>query len=114
MTLSPFRKLLSGLFSMIGVLCALVGIVLLLAGYNAYVNPAPTDAQPFEQLLLAVGFLGIPASGMLLYKARKSFLRSINRYGLPDAPSHSLLLSILTVAAMVLTCGAFVIVFTVF
>ncbi|MBE0645357.1 MAG: hypothetical protein IH600_14840 [Bacteroidetes bacterium] len=114
MSLSPLRKLLQGLASMIGVLFTLVGIILFLSGFNAYVNPDAPDAQPFEQILLAVGFLGLPASGMLFYKAKKSFLRGVNRYGLPDAPGRSLMLATMTITAAVLTCGAFVIVLTVF
>ncbi len=111
---SPFRKLLHGLASMFGIVCSLIGIILFLSGINAYVNPGAPDTQPFEQMLLAVGFLGLPASGMLFYKAKKSFLRGMNRYGLPDAPGRSMLLATMTIAAVVLTCGAFVIVFAVF
>ena len=114
MSHSPFRKLLQGLASMIGVLCSLIGIILFLSGFNAYINPEAIESQPFEQILLAVGFLGLPASGMLFYKAKKSFLRGMNRYGLPDAPGRSMLLATMTVTAVVLTCGAFVIVLTVF
>jgi hypothetical protein len=114
MPLSPFRKLLGGLFSIIGVLCALVGIVLLLSGYNAYQNPSATDVHPFEQILFATGFIGLPVTGLLYYRARMSFLRGMNRYGLPDAPSQSLFLSVLAIGAMILTCAAFIIVFTVF
>jgi uncharacterized membrane protein HdeD (DUF308 family) len=114
MSLSPFRKLLQGLLSLIGVLCALIGIILILSGLNAYINAETADPQPFEQILLAVGFLGIPVSGLLFYKAVKSFRRGMNRYGLPDSPGRSFTLATLTVAAVTLTCGAFAIILTVF
>jgi hypothetical protein len=114
MSLSPLRKLLQGLFSMIGVIFALIGIILLLSGFNAYVNPDSPEIQPFEQILLALGFLGVPASGLLLYKARKSLTLGMNRYGLPDSPGRSLALAMLAITAVVATAGAFVIVFTVF
>ena len=70
--------------------------------------------KPFEQILLAFGFLGLPSSGLLLYKARKSFMRGMNRYGLPDSPGRSFLLATLTITAVTLTTGAFAIVLTVF
>ena len=114
MSLSPLRKLLQGLASMIGVVFALLGMILLLSGFNAYVSPGDPDTQPFEQILLALGFLGVPFSGILFYKARKSLKSGMNRYGLPDAPHRSAILAILTVTAVVLTTGAFVIVLTVF
>ncbi|MFZ1731069.1 MAG: hypothetical protein WBQ23_09735 [Bacteroidota bacterium] len=114
MSLSPLRKLLQGLLSMVGVLCALIGIIFFLSGINAYLSVETADPQPFEQILLAVGFLGLPASGLLFYKARKSFQRGMNRYGLPDSPGRTFTLATLTVAAVTLTCGAFAIVMTVF
>lgn len=114
MTLSPIRKLLQGLFAMVGVTFALIGIIQLLSGFNAYISPDIPDIQPFEQILLAVGFLGIPFSGMLFYKARKSLRTGDTRYGLPDAPGRSFLLAFLTITAVILTTSAFVIVLTVF
>lgn len=114
MSLSPLRKLLQGLLAMIGVTFVLIGIILLLSGFNAYINPDVPDAEPFEQLLLAMGFLGVPFSGMLFYKARKSLRTGDTRYGLPDAPGHSFLLSMLAITTVILTTGAFVIVLTVF
>ncbi len=114
MFLSPFGKLLQGLLSMIGILCALIGIILVISGLNAYISTDAVDQQPFEQLLLAIGFLGLPASGLLLYKTRKSFRRGMNRYGLPDSPGRSFLLAALSAAAVVLTTGSFAILLTVF
>jgi hypothetical protein len=114
MSLSPFRKLLQGLLSMIGVVCALIGIILVLSGFNAYINPTAVEIQPFEQILLAVGFLGLPSSGLLFYKAQKSFMRGMNRYGLPDSPGRSFILGMLTITAVTLTTGAFAIVLTLF
>ena len=114
MSLSPLRKLLQGLFAMVGVTFVLIGIILLLSGFNAYISPDVPDAEPFEQLLLALGFLGLPFSGLLFYKARKSLRAGDTRYGLPDAPGRSFLLAMLTITAVILTTGAFVIVLVVF
>lgn len=114
MSLTPLWKLLQGLASMIGVSFALIGIVLFLSGFNAYVSPDLSEVQPFEQILLAVGFLGVPFSGVLFYKARKSLRTGINRYGLPDSPGRTFMLAMLTITAAVLTVSAFVIVIVVF
>jgi hypothetical protein len=114
MPIAPLRNLVKGLLLSIGVLLVLIGIVLFLSGFNAYINPDEPDVQPFEQILLAAGFLGIPASGFLFYKARKSLIQNVRHYGVPDAPGRSFLLTLLSVTTAVLTISAFVIALTVF
>jgi hypothetical protein len=114
MSLSPLRKLLQGLAAIIGVLSALLGIILLLSGFGEYISAGDPDIQPFEQILLAVGFLGIPASGFLFFRTHRNLKRGVNPYGLPDAPTRSLFLVLLTVALIALTATSFVIVLTVF
>lgn len=114
MPLSPLRKLATVLVSLIGLLFALVGAILLISGTQAYLENDTSQGVPFEQMLLAIGFLGIPVSGVLYYKTRISIQRGLSRYGLPDSPVHSLSLIVITVTSLILTVSAFVIVATVF
>ncbi len=114
MALSPLRKLVTVLVSLIGLLFALVGVILLISGAQAYLENDISQGVPFEQMLLAIGFLGIPVSGVFYYKAHTSIQRGLSRYGLPDSPVQSLSLIVLTVASVILTVSAFVIVMTVF
>ncbi|MBN1447923.1 MAG: hypothetical protein JXA28_08325 [Bacteroidetes bacterium] len=114
MSTSPLRKLVKAIASVIGLLLGLVGVILLISGFQAYLSNDTTDVIPFEQVLLALGFLGIPASATLLYNAYSSIERGTSRYGLPDSPVHSLSLIILSITSVVLTVAAFVIVATVF
>ena len=114
MSLSPLKKLLKALAIIIGLMLALVGLVFFLSAVQAYLADGAAEGIPFEQMLLAVGFLGIPATALFLYKARNSFSQGKNEYGLPDAPSHSLLLAILTISASIITVASFVIVVVVF
>lgn len=99
---------------MVGVLSALLGIILLLSGFSDYLSADNPEIQPFEQLLLSAGFLGIPASGFLFFRTQRNLRTGVNPYGLPDAPARSLLLVLLTVIAIALTTTSFVIVLTVF
>ena len=114
MPLSPLRKFATVLASFIGLLFALVGVILLISGTQAYLANDTSQGVPFEQMLLAIGFLGVPVSGVFFYKARKSIQLGLSRYGLPDSPVQSLSLIVLTVTSVILTVSAFVIVMTVF
>lgn len=114
MTLSPIRKLAKVLAFIIGLLFALVGVILLISGFQAYLANDMSEGLPFEQVLLAAGFLGIPVSGLFFYKAQQSFERGKSKYGLPDSPLLSLSLIVLTITSVVLTVSAFVIFVTVF
>jgi hypothetical protein len=114
MSPSPLRKLAKAIASVIGLFLALVGVILLISGLQAYVSNDTTDVIPFEQVLLALGFLGIPASSILLFKAYSSIQRGKSRYGLPDSPAQSLTLIILSITSMILTVSVFVIVAIVF
>lgn len=114
MPIAPLRKLFKALFMLIAVVFLLIGTIQFIAGLNAYLDPNAPEVQPFEQILLAVGFLGVPASGLFFYKARKSLQLGMSRYGLPDSPGRSFTLTVLTITAVILTTGAFVIALTVF
>ncbi|MDT8323647.1 MAG: hypothetical protein RRA94_06030 [Bacteroidota bacterium] len=109
MSLSPLRKLLTMLASVIGLLLALIGVILLISGTHGYVSNDAVDELPFAQLLLAIGFLGIPACGLFLYRSHQSIQRGKNRYGLPDSPLHQLTLITLTITSALVTVAAFVI-----
>jgi hypothetical protein len=114
MSLSPLRKLLKLLASILGLLLALIGVILLISGAHGYLSNDAVEELPFAQLLLAIGFLGIPSFGFFAYKSHKSVQRSKNRYGLPDSPLHHLTLITLTIATAIITLSAFVIRFIVF
>ncbi|PLX32326.1 MAG: hypothetical protein C0600_02915 [Ignavibacteria bacterium] len=109
MSLSPLRKLLKALAIIIGLMFALVGLVFLLSAAHAYLSSDSGEGLPFVQMLLAVGFLGVPTTALFLYKAQKSFMRGDDGYGLPDAPTYSLLLAFLTISSSIVTVAAFVI-----
>ncbi|MCB2205735.1 hypothetical protein KQI65_13400 [bacterium] len=114
MSFSPLRKLLTITVSLLGLLIALVGIVLLISGVHGYISNDAIDELPFEQLLLAIGVLGIPVCGLLFYKAHKSIQRGQDHYGLPDSPLHQITLITLTITTTIITVAAFVIHIVVF
>lgn len=114
MSLSPLRNLLKVLAIIIGLMHVFIGLVFLLSGMHAYFSIGSTEELPFEQMLLAIGFFGIPATMLFLYKAQKSFNRGRDGYGLPDAPSHSLLLAALTISSSIVTVAAFAIAVVIF
>jgi hypothetical protein len=114
MSLTPLRKLVKALASIIGLLSALVGTILLLSGVHGYLSNDAVEELPFEQILLAIGFIGIPICGLMAYKSLKSHQRGKNRYGLPDSPMQHLTLIILTAASLLVTASAFIIRFVVF
>lgn len=109
MSLSPLRKLLTLLASLLGLLLALIGVILLISGTHGYVSNDAVEELPFAQMLLAIGFLGIPACGLFMYKSHKSIQRGKSPYGLPDSPAHHLTLITLTITSAIITVTAFVI-----
>ncbi len=114
MSLSPLRKLLKLLASILGLLLALIGVILLISGMHGYLSNDAVEELPFAQLLLGIGFLGIPSCGFFIYKSHKSVQRGKSHYGLPDSPLHHLTLIILTISTALITVAAFVIRIVVF
>jgi len=114
MNTSPLGKLITAVASVIGLLLALVGVILLISAIQAYIANDTFENVPFEQALLAIGFLGIPTSVVFLYKTYRSIQLGRSRYGLPDSPAQSFALIVLTATTTILTIAAFVIVATVF
>jgi hypothetical protein len=111
---SPFRHILVVIAASVGLFSALIGVVFLIAGAQAYMGPDFTDTPPFAQMLYAVGFIGFPTGMMLMLKARHSFKLGFEKYGLPDPPIRSFLMSALGIACLVAAISAFVIVWVLF
>ncbi len=106
---SPVRHFIVIVASSVGLFSALIGVVFLIAGAQAYLGPDFTETPPFEQLLLAVGFLGLPVGVLLMVKARRSFMRGFEKYGLPDPPTRSFLMSAIGIGCLVAALSSFVI-----
>jgi hypothetical protein len=111
---SPLRHVVVVIAASVGLFSALIGVVFLIAGAQAYLGPDFTDTPPFAQLLYAVGFIGLPAGMLLMLKARHSFKLGFEKYGLPDPPIRSFLMSAIGIVCLVAAISAFVIVWLLF
>jgi hypothetical protein len=114
MTAAPIRYVGTVLAWAIGLLSALIGMIYLLSGAQAYLGADFTDTPAFVQLLLAIGFLCMPVGVFLLHKARHSFRMGFEKYSLPDPPVRSLSISAFGIALLIASASAFIIVFLLF
>ena len=109
MTATPIRHFFSVIAWSLGLFSALIGIMFLLSGAQAYLGSELTEGSPFAQLLMAIGFLGLPMGVLLLLRARRSFLKGFEKYNLPDPPARSMTMTIAGIIFLVASISAFAI-----
>jgi len=114
MSTRPIRYVLSIAAWCFGLLSVLIGMVFLMSGVQHYINKDYPESHPFAQVLLAMGFLGLPLSFLLLYKARHGLKHRSNDYELPVPPMNSLGMGIIGTALLIAATAAFILVWLFF
>ena len=93
---SIIKRILKIILSLVGVVSALLGMLLLFSTAQSYLRTGAFQDLPMQYFLPALTFIGAPTAVYFLYKSRHSLLRFQNEYSLPDAPLNSIIFVVLT------------------